>query len=108
MLHVWPRSSGTSEWYDDDGSTQAHTTGACQVRTLRLEARPRGGSLEIGEARGAYTGSTRTWRIVLRGLHREPSVRVDGRPAKVRFVPELGIAAFDMPAVAPASTAVWR
>ncbi|MBL9128253.1 MAG: DUF5110 domain-containing protein [Verrucomicrobiales bacterium] len=108
VLHAWPRGSGSLEWYDDDGSTQAYTTGAHQTRTLRLEARPRGGRLEIAEARGAYAGQTRTWRVVLRDIHREPAIRVDGRPAKTRFVPELGIAAFDMPATPRASMAEWR
>ncbi len=108
VLHIWPRDEGTLEFYDDDGLTQAFTTGFFQRRTFRSFSDRRGGRLEVGAADGPYDGSTQIWRIVLRCVTRDFAVRVDGKSIRAEYVPELNLLAWDMPAVPHATKAQWR
>jgi len=108
VLHVWPRESGHLDWYDDDGRTQAFTTGMSQTRRIQTHVQRSGGRLEIGAINGPYAGTTRTWRVVLRGIHREYNVQIDGESVAVEYVPEIGVLAFDMPAVPHRLEARWR
>jgi alpha-glucosidase len=108
VLHLWARESGHLDWYDDDGRTQAFTTGMTQTRRLQTHVTRSGGRLEIGPIDGPYAGSTRSWRVVLRGITRECTVQVDGKEVDAEYVPEIGIVAFDMPAVPHRTEAKWR
>jgi alpha-glucosidase len=108
VLHVWPDDDGCLDWYDDDGRTLDHTRGAFQRRRIESRRSPRGGSLRIGAAQGDYPGNTRAWRVILRHTHRPVRVRVDGAEIPSEHVPELELAAFDLPARSGAVEARWR
>ncbi len=108
VLHVWPRDSGVLNWYDDDGRTDADKEGIVQRRRIRTEIHRRSGRLEIGAAEGPYAGAARTWRIVLRGVTRDYSVRILGKEVRAEYVPEIGVLAFDMPVVPGRLEACWR
>jgi alpha-glucosidase len=108
LLHLWPDDHGRLAWYDDDGRTRAHEQGVWQRRDLTAFCTRRGGWLRIGAATGRSPGQTRTWRVLLRGIARPFRVTVQGKPTKAAFVAELGLAAFDIPAVPHAVEARWR
>lgn len=107
LLHVWPEDDGSLGWYDDDGRTGAFACGNFQRRTIVSRATPRGGTLILGGREGTYVGDTRTWRVVLRGLRRPPRLTVAGQRAEAQFVPELSLAAFDLPVVDEEIQARW-
>lgn len=98
-LHLWPGTGSRLDWYDDDGQTLAHTGGAWQRRTFTGASGPRGGHLDIGAPEGPYRGPTRTWRIVLREVHRAFRVRVGRQPIPSRHIPELDALVFELPAL---------
>ncbi|MGE3313284.1 MAG: TIM-barrel domain-containing protein [Limisphaerales bacterium] len=108
ILHVWPRDSGTLDWYDDDGRSAGENTGFCQRRRIETRIGRRSGRLVIGAREGPYPGTTETWRIVLRGVSRKASVRVLGKETRSDHVPEIGVLAFDMPALSGPCEACWR
>jgi len=108
FLHVWPRDHASLDWYDDDGLSQAHTTGNHLSRTITHESQPSGGLLRIGPAIGPYQPATRTWRVVLRSLNAPVQITLNGRPIPCQQAPDLGIAAFNVPATPQASEARWK
>lgn len=108
VLHLWPDDDGSLEWYDDDGRSLDHTRGVYQRRTITAARTRRGGSLRIGTPEGSYPGSTRTWRVVLRGAHRPFRVRFENADLPAEHVPELNLLAFDLPARRDAVEARWR
>lgn len=108
VLHVWPDDHGHLEWYDDDGRTLAHARGVSERRTITTRPGRRSGSLRIGPVEGTYRGSTRLWRVLLRGANRPVRVRSNGADVDAEFVPELNLVAFDLPACTEAVEAHWR
>jgi len=108
FLHIWPRAAGSLTWYDDDGATQAYTTGSWQSRIIRTQVGPRSGQLDIGPVEGNYPGHRGPWRIVLRGIPRKRAVKVEGKAVPTDYVEELGIQAFDVPNLPGPIQATWR
>jgi alpha-glucosidase len=107
-LHLWPGTDGHLEWYDDDGLTLAHQSGAWSRRTLTSASGPRGGVLRIGPRLGTYQGPLRTLRIVLREVRRGYQVRTDRHKIKARHVPEAGVLTFDIPVTDEPREIRWR
>ncbi len=108
LLHVWPDDHGHLDWYDDDGHTSGWQHGLFQRRTITSRHTARGGSLHLGAPEGPYPGDTRTWRIILRSLRRKPRVFLGRKSVPAEFVPELGLASFDLPSITQALEVRWR
>jgi alpha-glucosidase len=65
-LHLWPAGRSALEWYEDDGGSLQHETGAYHSRSIGWDGR----SLSFGPCRGDLSSHVRTWRIVLRSSKR--------------------------------------
>lgn len=96
-LHVWPGSGGRLEWYDDDGHSLAHTSGAWQRRTLTATYGPRAGSLTLGAPTGSYRGPHRRWRVVLREAGQAVRVRIRNQPIPSEWSEQDEAVWFDLP-----------
>ncbi|MCC7377675.1 MAG: DUF5110 domain-containing protein [Verrucomicrobiales bacterium] len=107
-LHVWPRDDGALDWYDDDGQSMAHEQGIWHRRRIIHESRGRGGRLRWEAAAGDFPSSTRTWRLVLRGISRPLRVTVNGERVDAPFDEALGLVIFDVPRCDQEFTVAWK
>ena len=96
-LHLWPGAPGELLWHEDDGLSQAYTTGGCLERRVTFRPRRRGGVLELSPVVGGYASPVRRWRILLRATERPYRVAVNGRRQAGRFDPETRLFAFETP-----------
>jgi alpha-glucosidase len=90
-LHVWPGAPGQLRWYEDDGSSLAHTRGESHERTIEFSTTRRGHRLYFSAARGRFKSEVKLWRMILRAAERPLRASVNGRPLRGRFDRSLGL-----------------
>lgn len=87
-LHLWPEGHGELHWYEDDGRSQRYLRGEWHERMIRWSDNNGTGVLRFENARGNYASRVKTWRLILRERHEPLKLRVNGKKAACRFVPE--------------------
>ena len=66
-LHLWP-GTGQTDYYEDDGATQAHTRGASRLTRFNWKAGGAGATLKWGASAGDYREAREDWTFVFHAL----------------------------------------
>ncbi|MFM7556237.1 MAG: DUF5110 domain-containing protein, partial [Verrucomicrobiota bacterium] len=77
-LHLWPGPEGSLLWYEDDGVSLDHGTGAFHRRLITQERRGRTTRVGFGPAEGRFPSRLRAWRLVFWHLPATARVRIAG------------------------------
>jgi alpha-glucosidase len=87
-LHLWPAGESALDWYEDDGRSLQHASGAFHRRRISWDSR----RLRFGCSAGDFSSCVKTWRIVAHGT--ASRLRVSGLREPVRQDPETTLASF--------------
>src|SRR5579859_1225929 len=81
-LHFWP-GRGETEYYEDDGLTQAYTRGQFRLTPFRWRPARGGHVLNWGPSRGEYREARPDWTFVFHNLA-GVKAQLDGQPCRAR------------------------
>ncbi len=96
-LHLWPGATGSLDWYEDDGLTMDHLSGAFNERRIAASLANGRRTLHFTPAQGARPSEIKTWRVILRAAPRRFRVTLNGQPVASHFDKTTGICAFEFP-----------
>jgi alpha-glucosidase len=96
-LHIWPGTGGILNWYEDDGSSLAYTSGDFHERRISASLSNPEGTLEFSAPLGNRISETKTWRIILRNSTHKTRARLNNRAIESRYDKATGICSFEIP-----------
>ena len=97
LLQCWPGAAGSQMWYEDDGHTNRHESGASLRRELATRTTGRTFHLEFGPTTGAFQSAVKTWRLILHGVRKGVRFRINGRAAAGSWIEENALFIADIP-----------
>lgn len=98
-LHLWPGPEGSLLWYEDDGVSLDHGTGAFHRRLITQERRGRTTRVGFGPSEGRFPSRLRSWRLVFWHLPATARVRIARVPQESPGSPGVadGLLVVDVP-----------
>lgn len=96
-LHIWPGAGGLLNWYEDDGSSLAYTSGDFHERRISASLSNPEGKIEFSAPTGNRISEIKTWRIILRASNRRIRAKLNKRILESRYDESSGICSIEFP-----------
>lgn len=107
-LEIYAGGDGELEWYEDDGESFEYRNNGSSRRRVRFTSRGSGDRLKLDRVVGEFASLHRNWRLVLRGVAKQPGVRVDGRSHACEFDRATATAVLTVPNRTEPLEITWR